>query len=123
MDAVAQALADPTRRAILKMLRDQPENAGRIAQVFSVSRPAVSRHLRVLREARLVSDELVGRERMYRLELRTLAELEAYLADLHRSGPWDHRFMALETEVHRVKRRRQRKTVAAPLTGSGKESA
>jgi len=123
MDAVAQALADPIRRAILRMLRDQPENAGRIAQVFSVSRPAVSRHLRVLREAGLVSDELAGRERVYRLELNSLVELEAYLSDLHRPGPWEHRFMALETEVHRIKRRRQAKTVAAPSTDSGKESA
>jgi len=53
MDAVAQALADPIRRQILRMLRDQPVNAGTIAGAFAVSRPAISRHLRVLREAGL----------------------------------------------------------------------
>jgi len=104
MDAVAQALADPIRREILRMLRDQPMNAGKIADAFPVSRPAISRHLRVLREAGLVSDEPIGRERAYRLTLETLAELEAYLAELHAPSRWERRFMALETEVHRVKR-------------------
>lgn len=90
------------------MLRDQPMNAGKIADAFPVSRPAISRHLRVLREAGLVSDEPIGRERAYRLTLETLAELEAYLAELHVPGRWERRFMALETEVHRVKRGRRR---------------
>lgn len=88
------------------MLRDAPQNAGAIARAFSVSRPAVSRHLRVLREAGLVVDEPQGRERMYRLELGPLTALEAFVAELRRTSPseWDRRFMALETEVHRVKR-------------------
>jgi len=107
VDAIAQALADPIRRQILRMLRDQPLNAGSIAGAFSVSRPAISRHLRVLREARLVDDELVGRERAYRLTLEPLAELEAYLAELHEPSRWERRLMALETEVHRVKRGRR----------------
>ena len=86
MDAVAHALADPIRRDILRMLRGQPVNAGRLAQEFSVSRPAVSRHLRVLREAGLVSDDLIGRERVYQLMLGPLTELEAFLADFARAG-------------------------------------
>src|SRR5690606_27906175 len=57
VDAVVQALADPIRREILLMLAKSPMNAGEIAATFSVSRPAVSRHLRVLREAGWVSDE------------------------------------------------------------------
>ena len=108
MDAVAQALADSIRREILVMLREQPMNAGEIAGAFSVSRPATSRHLRVLREAGLVSDELIGRERVYRLTLDALAELEAFLAELRAPCGWERRFMALETEVHRVKRGRRR---------------
>ena len=104
MDAVAHALADAVRRDILRMLRDQPVNAGRIAAAFSVSRPSVSRHLRVLREAGLVRDEPSGRERVYRLTPDTLAELEAFLFELRAPGPWERRLMALETEVHRVKR-------------------
>lgn len=107
MDRVAQALADPIRREILLMLRDQARNAGEIAAAFSVSRPAVSRHLRVLREAGLVSDELLGRERAYRLALAALGELEAFLAELHAPSTWERRFAALETEVHRTKRTRQ----------------
>jgi DNA-binding transcriptional ArsR family regulator len=83
MDAVAHSLADSVRRDILRMLRDHPVNAGRIAGTFSVSRPAISRHLLVLRQAGLVSDELRGRERVYRLTLDALAEFEAFLAELH----------------------------------------
>ncbi len=102
----AQALADARRREILRMLRDGELSAGAIAGAFDVSRPAISRHLRVLREAGLVVDEAQGRERMYRLELGALAELEAFLAELHetREAVWERRFMALETEVHRTKR-------------------
>jgi DNA-binding transcriptional ArsR family regulator len=108
VDAVAQALADSIRREILRMLRERTMNAGEIAQAFSVSRPAISRHLRVLREARLVRDEVVGRERAYTLALDALAELEAYLAELRAGGQWERRLLALETEVHRVKRGRGR---------------
>jgi DNA-binding transcriptional ArsR family regulator len=107
MDAVAQALADPIRRDILRMLRSQPVNAGAIAEAFSVSRPAISRHLRVLREAGLVRGELVGRERAYRLTLGPLTELEAFLAELRAPSTWERRLLALETEVHRVKRKRR----------------
>jgi len=86
------------------MLRAQSRNAGEIAAAFSVSRPAISRHLRVLREASLVSDEVIGRERAYRLTLDGLAELEAFLLELRAPMKWERRLMALETEVHRVKR-------------------
>jgi DNA-binding transcriptional ArsR family regulator len=108
VDLVAQALADPTRRAILRMLRDGELPAGAIAGAFDVTRPAISRHLRVLREAGLAIDEAHGRERVYRLELGALAELEAFLAELRedRATTWERRFMALETEVHRTKRER-----------------
>ncbi|HEX4417554.1 MAG TPA: metalloregulator ArsR/SmtB family transcription factor [Kofleriaceae bacterium] len=110
MDAVAQALADPIRRDILRMVRDRAVAAGAIAGAFSVSRPAVSRHLRVLREAGLVRDEYRGREHVYQIELAALAELEAFLQELHATvaSEWERRFMALETEVHRVRRRRER---------------
>ncbi|MCW5801803.1 MAG: winged helix-turn-helix transcriptional regulator [Deltaproteobacteria bacterium] len=108
MDAAAQALADPIRRDILRMLRDREVTAGAIAGAFSVSRPAVSRHLRVLREAGLVRDTMRGRERAYRIELEALAPLEAYLAELRAPSAWERRFAALETEVHRVRRERRR---------------
>lgn len=107
MDAVAQALADPIRRAIVRMLRDGTATAGAIAEAFPVSRPAVSRHLRVLRDAGLVRDIVRGREREYRLELTALAPLEAFLRELHEPDTWLRRLEALDTEVHRVRRRRE----------------
>ena len=127
VDNAMQALADPIRREILRMVRDAPLSAGAIAGAFSVSRPAVSRHLRVLREAGLVIDEPSGRERVYRLELAPLAEVETYLAELRstrdddeRAG-WERRFMALETEVHRV--RAQTKTARTkPMDDRKKET-
>ena len=63
---MAAAIADPVRRDILVMLRDQRLAAGQIADRFAISRPAVSRHLRVLRESGLVRDTLVGRQRVLR---------------------------------------------------------
>jgi DNA-binding transcriptional ArsR family regulator len=110
MDPTIQALADPTRRAILRMVRDTPLPAGAIAAAFAVSRPAVSRHLRVLREAGLVREKAQGRERVYRLEPAPLARVEAFVAELRISreaerAAWERRFMSLETEVHRVRRR------------------
>jgi DNA-binding transcriptional ArsR family regulator len=107
VDAVAQALADRIRREILVMLHEAPRTAGAIAEAFTVSRPAVSRHLRVLREAGLVRDTVSGRERQYALALDALAPLEAFLAQLHGPSVWSRRFDALETEVHRVRRGRQ----------------
>ena len=107
VDAVAQALADPIRREILVMLHEAPRTAGGIAETFTVSRPAVSRHLRVLREAGLVRDTVSGREREYALALDALAPLEAFLAKLRGPSVWSRRLDALETEVHRVRRGRE----------------
>ena len=67
-DDVFRAVADPTRRAILDRLRAGPANAGALAADFRQSRPAISKHLRVLREARLVIDRAVGRERVYTVD-------------------------------------------------------
>ncbi|MGE5181166.1 MAG: metalloregulator ArsR/SmtB family transcription factor [Acidobacteriota bacterium] len=118
MDFVAHALSDATRREILRMLRDTRLAAGAIAGAFDVTRPAISRHLRVLREAGLVVDEPHGRERVYRLELGALAELEAFLAELRadRAATWERRLLALETEVHRTKRERAKREAAAART-------
>ena len=113
--AVASALSDPTRRAILLMLRDAPCGAGAIAGAFTVTRPAISRHLRVLREAGLVVDEARGRERVYRLDLAPLAAIEEFIGRLRltRAAEWERRFLALDTEVHRVKRESKKRATAA----------
>src|SRR5689334_22435916 len=76
---VFRAIADPTRRAILDRLRAGPANAGTLAADFRSSRPAVSKHLRVLREARLVTDTKVGRERVYAVNPVPLQSVAGWL--------------------------------------------
>ena len=105
MDSVASAIADPVRREILVALRHGPLTAGAVAARFPISRPAVSRHLRVLREAGLVVDTAEGRERVYRLDVAPLGEVDAWLAPF-RDG-WGARLDALATEVHRTRRDRR----------------
>ncbi|HEY7729302.1 MAG TPA: metalloregulator ArsR/SmtB family transcription factor, partial [Gaiellaceae bacterium] len=75
-----EALADPTRREIVDLLADGELDAGTIASRFPVSRPAVSRHLRVLREAGLVNVRPDAQRRLYALDPAPLAELDAWLA-------------------------------------------
>lgn len=138
VDEVAGAIADPVRREILAMLRERSMSAGQVADRFAISRPAVSRHLRVLRESGLVHDELTGRQRFYRLDPAPLAQLAQWLAPFLPDGPaalpwdglagqpdhpatgehddpatgpaaaWTGRFDALETEVYRTRRERRR---------------
>jgi DNA-binding transcriptional ArsR family regulator len=73
------ALADPTRRAVLDLLRRGSLPAGRIAQAFPVSRPAISKHLRLLRRARLVRERREGRQRIYQLNPEPLRAVDAWL--------------------------------------------
>lgn len=101
---MAGAIADPVRREILLMLRASRLPAGEIAARFDISRPAVSRHLRVLRESGLVRDELVGRQRFYSLDPTPLDGLADWLAQFARPTGWEHRLDALETEVYRTRR-------------------
>ena len=77
--SVFRAIADPTRRAILDRLRRGPTPVNELASAFSQSRPAISKHLRILREARVVSEERVGRERLYRLEPEQLQEIADWI--------------------------------------------
>jgi DNA-binding transcriptional ArsR family regulator len=124
VDAVAQALADPIRRDILRMLRDRNHTAGELDGAFSVSRPAVSRHLRVLREAGLVRDTIRGRHREYQLVVTALDELEAYMQALRTPAiDWERRFAALETEVFRQRRRNAATVHTATSPKTKKESA
>ncbi|QGK70047.1 metalloregulator ArsR/SmtB family transcription factor [Allosaccharopolyspora coralli] len=106
---LAEAIAGPVRRQILELLRDARLTAGEIAGHFPVSRPAISRHLRVLREAHLVRDVPEGRQRRYVLDSAPLAELADWLAQFDPARTWAQH---LETEVHRT--RRERRTRPAP---------
>lgn len=120
VDEVVGAIADPIRREVLLMLRDEPLTAGQIADRFPISRPAVSRHLRVLREAGLVRDTADGRRRVYTLVTAPLDELAGWLGRLARPAGWQHRLDALETEVYRTRRERHS---AAGRQPSQKETA
>ncbi|MEZ4399209.1 MAG: metalloregulator ArsR/SmtB family transcription factor [Kofleriaceae bacterium] len=79
LDAVFFALSDATRRGLLERLRGVEASAGALAAGFDVSRPAVSRHLRILREAELVEERRRGRERVYTLAPAKLAVATAWL--------------------------------------------
>jgi len=79
-DPAFNALADPTRRAVLDLLRHGSLPAGRIAQAFPVSRPAVSKHLRLLRRAHLVQEHRQGRQRLYQLNPGPLRAVDSWLS-------------------------------------------
>ena len=102
MEALA-ALADPTRRELLALLAAGGErSAGDLAGRFPVSRPAISRHLRVLREAGLVHARTEGKRRLYRLDPGPLRELDAWLEPYR--DLWAPRLDALDTEIARGRR-------------------
>lgn len=79
VEPVFAALADPTRRAVLDLLRQGSQPAGVVARAFPVSRPAISRHLRVLRRAGLVAEHREGRRRVYRLDAGPLEAADTWL--------------------------------------------
>jgi DNA-binding transcriptional ArsR family regulator len=78
-EATFQALADPTRRAVLDLLRRGSQPAGEIAGAFPVSRPAISKHLRLLRRAHLVREHREGRHRVYQLNPEPLRAVDSWL--------------------------------------------
>src|ERR1700732_638873 len=78
-DIVFSALADPTRRAVLDLLRAGNLPAGQIARAFPVSRPAISKHLRLLRRAHLVQERREGRHRFYQLNPAPLRAVDSWL--------------------------------------------
>jgi DNA-binding transcriptional ArsR family regulator len=73
------ALADPTRRAIFELIARRPSAVGELAELVPVTRPAVSQHLKVLKDAGLVIDEAVGTRRIYRVDTEGIEELRDYL--------------------------------------------
>lgn len=124
---VLDALADPVRRQIVELLAAGEMGAGEIAGRFPVSRPAISRHLRVLREAGLVAGEVRAQRRVYRLNRAPLVQLDAWLdrfrplpgrddraADTVLPGPAG-RLDALDTEIRRGRRR------ATPTNGDDRD--
>jgi DNA-binding transcriptional ArsR family regulator len=96
MDAAARALAEPTRREILRLVRDEERTVTDIADRFPVSRPAISQHLRVLADAELVTVRSEGTRRFYRARPEGLAELTEWL-----EGFWTSSLRRLAVEVER----------------------
>lgn len=101
MDALT-ALADPTRRRIVELLAERDHDVTELHAHFPISQPAVSRHLRVLREHGLVRSRAEARRRVYSLDPTPLAELDAWLGR-YRSF-WAQRLDALETELRRARK-------------------
>jgi DNA-binding transcriptional ArsR family regulator len=99
MEVALRAIAEPHRRQILKLVWDAELSAGEIASHFDVSRPAVSQHLTVLKEAGLVSERRNGARRLYRARPEGIAELKAFLEDF-----WGDRLEALKQEAEREER-------------------
>ncbi|GAA1849656.1 ArsR/SmtB family transcription factor [Microlunatus capsulatus] len=101
-------LGDPVRRRLLELLRDGEQAAGelggRVGEEFGISQPAVSQHLRVLREAGLARVRAVGNRRLYVLEPAPLQEVDAWLEPYR--AHWAHRLDALDTEIRRGRRDR-----------------
>ena len=86
MDSAFKALADPTRRDILRLLRDGPRTSGEIAQHFDAAWPTVSRHLAVLRDARLVISTRMGQQIVYELDMSVFQEVVEHLWSWVRPG-------------------------------------
>jgi len=100
MEAALKAIAAPHRRRILRLVRDEELSAGEIASHFDVTRPAVSQHLSVLKEAGLVNERRNGTRRLYRARPEGLVELKAFLDEL-----WGERLEALKREAEREERK------------------
>jgi DNA-binding transcriptional ArsR family regulator len=95
--SVYEAIADPTRRQIIDLVSAGEMPAGEIALAFDVSRPAISRHLRVLRESGLLTARGEGQRRLYRLDPSALSELESWIDQTRLS--WSTRLSALDDHL------------------------
>src|SRR6266542_1400704 len=102
MEAALKAIAAPRRRQILSLVRADELSAGEIATHFDVTRPAVSQHLNVLKEAGLVSERRNGTRRLYRARPEGLAEVKAFLEEF-----WDERLEALKREAEKEEQKKQ----------------
>lgn len=96
MEAALKAISDPGRRRILALVRDEERSAGEIAAEFTVTWPAISQHLRVLKDAGLVTERRDGARRLYRARPEGLNEVRAFLDDF-----WDAGLGRLKREVER----------------------
>src|SRR3954464_1646633 len=101
MEAALKAIAGPRRRQILRLVRDGELSAGEIASHFAVTRPAVSQHLNVLKEAGLVSERRNGTKRLYQARPEGLVEVKEFLEEF-----WDVRLETLKHEAEKEERKK-----------------
>jgi DNA-binding transcriptional ArsR family regulator len=102
---VFQAIADPTRRAILVLIATQAMTPNALAEHFDSTRQAVSKHLRILTECELVKQEYQGREIYYQLELKKLKEIDKWLEQFRKI--WEDRFNELDKVLLKLKTKKQ----------------
>jgi DNA-binding transcriptional ArsR family regulator len=102
---VFQAIADPTRRAIILLIASHSMTPNAIAEHFSTSRQAVSKHLRILTECKLVKQELSGREIYYQLNADKMKEIDKWLAQFRKL--WENRFNELDKVLSNIKRNKK----------------
>src|SRR5580704_749920 len=117
-EATFQALADPTRRAVLDMLRRGSQPAGNIAGAFSVTRPAISKHLRLLRRAHLVREHREGRNRVYQLNPEPLRAVDSWLE--HYRSFWSANLASLKSFVESEYAKETTQSHAAKSTKTSK---
>ncbi len=98
---VFQAIADPTRRAILLLLASQSLTAGTIASNFNTARPTVSKHLQILTECALLKQEQNGREIYYHINAKKMKEISDFIEPFRKM--WDDRFNKLESVMKKYK--------------------
>ena len=98
---VFQAIADPTRRAILMLVASQSLTAGAIAANFDTARPTVSRHLQILIECQLLEQQPNGREIYYHINAKKMKEIDEFIVPFRQM--WDDRFNKLETVMKHYK--------------------
>jgi DNA-binding transcriptional ArsR family regulator len=119
-EAAFSALADPTRRAVLDLLRSGTRPAGEIARAFPVSRPAISKHLKILRQAHLVEERREGRHRLYQLNPEPLKAVDTWL-EQYRSF-WSANLASLKSFVEAEYEKETQATKSSKKPTSSKEN-
>ncbi len=98
-----QAIADPTRRAILMLLAAQTMSAGAIAENFDVARPTISKHMQILNECELITSNQKGREIFYELKVDKMKEIDQWLAQFKKI--WEDRYNQLDQLLSTIKKK------------------
>lgn len=104
---IFQAIADPTRRAILVMLTTQTMTAGAIANNFEVARPTISKHIQILSECELVEANQQGREIYYQIKIDKMKEIDQWLEQFRKI--WENRFGQLDNLLSTIKNKKNEK--------------